>query len=757
MSKSVIGLDLGSHAVVCAVRTGGGAPELVHNEASEIQTTPAVSLRARCGGGAGGAGGVAAAVRAAVSGRAVGGGAAQLVATRPAESVASVTAAVWNAPDGPGLTVGPEGAERAFAPDQLLAMLLAATLDAAVAKLGVASTDGAFPADVTVVAAIPPWATAASAACVHRALAIAGVPAAQRVIRASTDALLAAHAVKHGGGAAIAARAAAAAAASAEGGDADVSSPTDAAPGLVVVDVGYAGFSCAGADATYAVRAVRGQGGVGGAALDEKLVAHVSDAIRAKHSVEIPAQGRVVSRVRRAAERCKLTLSTIPQARVDVENIGDDKDASLTVERTALEEMAAPLAATIREGVEACVAALAATRAKPMETEGDAAAEATAAVSAVEVVGGGARVPAIQAAIRAAAGDAEVRFTIDSTSGVAIGASYLVAVDPAADGAAASKADASFTDVVTVEGAGAADWTASAESADSDSAAAEARETELELRKLDDEERRLHEARNAFESVILQTRSARGGKHGSLIPDAAAAAVDAAEEWLYDHDEDSVDADEYERRRAALDAEVRSLAADYYAALDAERAKMEEELRKEAAEAEQNPEEKDDHDTRKLKFADRMRLVMLNKDEGNTLFRDGNHAHAALRYVKALTHADKFVGDLTDAQKDEIKAARLSLHLNASQCFIKLGSMPKAIGNLNDAVALDPTSVKALYRRSAAFESQKKIDEAERDIKAALKLAPEDAAVIQLAERIKAIRKKQAAAQAKMAAKMFGN
>jgi hypothetical protein len=83
----------------------------------------------------------------------------------------------------------------------------------------------AFPADVTVVAAIPPWATAASAACVHRALAIAGVPAAQRVIRASTDALLAAHAVKHGGGAAIAARAAAAAAASAEGGDADVCVP----------------------------------------------------------------------------------------------------------------------------------------------------------------------------------------------------------------------------------------------------------------------------------------------------------------------------------------------------------------------------------------------------------------------------------------------------------------------------------------------------------------------------------------------------
>ena len=29
-----------------------------------------------------------------------------------------------------------------------------------------------------------------------------------------------------------------------------------------------------------------------------------------------------------------------------------------------------------------------------------------------------------------------------------------------------------------------------------------------------------------------------------------------------------------------------------------------------------------------------MRLVMKNKDEGNELFRDGNHKHAAARYVK---------------------------------------------------------------------------------------------------------------------------
>ena len=47
----------------------------------------------------------------------------------------------------------------------------------------------------------------------------------------------------------------------------------------------------------------------------------------------------------------------------------------------------------------------------------------------------------------------------------------------------------------------------------------------------------------------------------------------------------------------------------------------------------------EDHDFRKLKKADRMRLVVKNKEEGTELFKGGNIRPAAARYQKALTHA----------------------------------------------------------------------------------------------------------------------
>lgn len=56
---------------------------------------------------------------------------------------------------------------------------------------------------------------------------------------------------------------------------------------------------------------------------------------------------------------------------------------------------------------------------------------------------------------------------------------------------------------------------------------------------------------------------------------------------------------------------------------------------------------------RKLKFDDRLRMAEANKKEGNELFRDGNHAHAAERYLKALGHCSKMV-DVTDQQRLQV-------------------------------------------------------------------------------------------------------
>merc|ERR1719271_1909275 len=81
--------------------------------------------------------------------------------------------------------------------------------------------------------------------------------------------------------------------------------------------------------------------------------------------------------------------------------------------------------------------------------------------------------------------------------------------------------------------------------------------------------------------------------------------------------------------------------------------------------------EDEDHDTRKLKYPDRLRMVLKNKEEGTELFQGQNWRPAAARYNKALTHAAKFM-DLSPDQKKEVDAAKISLNLNLAQCWLKI-------------------------------------------------------------------------------------
>ncbi len=82
------------------------------------------------------------------------------------------------------------------------------------------------------------------------------------------------------------------------------------------------------------------------------------------------------------------------------------------------------------------------------------------------------------------------------------------------------------------------------------------------------------------------------------------------------------------------------------AATESDRVAVESALEAEAraADAErQAAGEDEDHDNRKLRKPDRMRLVVKNKEEGTELFKGGNFRPAAARYHKALTHCGMFV------------------------------------------------------------------------------------------------------------------
>jgi tetratricopeptide (TPR) repeat protein len=189
---------------------------------------------------------------------------------------------------------------------------------------------------------------------------------------------------------------------------------------------------------------------------------------------------------------------------------------------------------------------------------------------------------------------------------------------------------------------------------------------------------------------------------------------------------------------------------------EAKDAEMEAEAKK-AQEEEAGGEEaeEDDHDNRRLPKKRRMEIVMKNKAEANELFSDGNYKFAAARYTKALSHCAKFV-DLNPEGVEEVNGVKLSLDLNLALAYLKLENPDQALRVCHDALAIDGENAKALYRRAFVYNEKKQWDLANKDIKKAAKVAPDDKAIKKLQDRIDAQLERQKLKQKKMAQKMFG-
>ena len=122
----------------------------------------------------------------------------------------------------------------------------------------------------------------------------------------------------------------------------------------------------------------------------------------------------------------------------------------------------------------------------------------------------------------------------------------------------------------------------------------------------------------------------------------------------------------------------------------------------------------EDHDSRPLRKAERLRLALNNKEEGTQLFKDGNLAPAVARWTRALEHTNKFI-DLTPEDEPEIDALRVSLHLNIAMALLRTGgdaALRRAVEAATAALRIEPANAKALYRRAAAYRDLKQLSEA---------------------------------------------
>jgi hypothetical protein len=295
---------------------------------------------------------------------------------------------------------------------------------------------------------------------------------------------------------------------------------------------------------------------LGAGDLDEALWELCAAELREKHRIDVTKASRGGGRLLAEVVKAKRTLSTVASATIELECFGpDEKDVKLAITRDRFDAACAPLRERLESFLRATFAAAAAAA-------GD-----DTAITAVEVIGGAARVPWVAAAIATAAG-APLSHMLDGACSCALGAAFA---------AQAHNDDRAFPafppPVVSPD-----DETALPVGLDAD-ALASLRAAELEMARADAEAAALADAWNELEAYVLEMRAcaSSGPLAADLQPAATLPLLAAAEDWMLDARDSAEDVPLADVRARLEDvrSKLHELAPGYFAKLAAQKAALE--------------------------------------------------------------------------------------------------------------------------------------------------------------------------------------
>ncbi|KAK2980950.1 hypothetical protein RJ640_025099 [Escallonia rubra] len=124
----------------------------------------------------------------------------------------------------------------------------------------------------------------------------------------------------------------------------------------------------------------------------------------------------------------------------------------------------------------------------------------------------------------------------------------------------------------------------------------------------------------------------------------------------------------------------------------------------------------------KMDTIEKIEACERKKNEGNILFKAGKLQRASRKYAIKYIEFDH---TFNDVEKCQSNALRLSCNLNNAACKLKLEQYPEASRLCSEVLELDPSNVKALFRRSQAYLRTSQLENAEADIKRALSIDPD--------------------------------
>lgn len=132
-----------------------------------------------------------------------------------------------------------------------------------------------------------------------------------------------------------------------------------------------------------------------------------------------------------------------------------------------------------------------------------------------------------------------------------------------------------------------------------------------------------------------------------------------------------------------------------------------------------------------------IKVALRQKDDGNAKFKLQKYKEAEGHYRDAIGHLDT-----CKIENEDLKKLKVVCYQNLSVSLNNTGDFKDTIQNCTLALAIDPNATKALYQRYIAHLALKNFDEATEDLKAAIKLNPQDKKLRQDFENLKTEKQK---------------
>lgn len=154
---------------------------------------------------------------------------------------------------------------------------------------------------------------------------------------------------------------------------------------------------------------------------------------------------------------------------------------------------------------------------------------------------------------------------------------------------------------------------------------------------------------------------------------------------------------------------------------------------------------------------------LREKEKGNKLFAKGEYEAAWKQYDRCFVHiytSKEEWAAIGNHGRESINQFKLPCHLNRGLCRLRKDDLTNALWDFSEALQIDPTNAKGLYRRGLVLvqlvkqdmekegtgqlwdldQAEKRAEDAKTDLMTAVKLVPNDVAVRTVLQQLRLVR-----------------